>query len=450
MTSKSNFINTSILFILGVFLIACNGCKAPEKIEESEKIRKPEVLSQDGTWCWFSDPRSIYRHNGKAEIVTGWVTKDGSIESAILDLESGEKVVQNVSPQLEVDDHANPAFIELANKDVLMLYAKHSDQYIRINRLASSNDTFGPLNKVDPFDEAEQAKFPNNRRVTYANPFALRAEQDRIYCFGRWTGFKPNVCWSDDGGNTFSKSKVFITNYPFDPGNRPYVKYYSDGQSKIHIVMTDGHPRNEPTNSVYYAYYENGAFWKADDTKICNIDEIPFEPLQASIVYQATDETGRAWVYDIAADPEGNPVVLYARYPEETEHIYHYARYNENSWDDHKICDSGQWFPQTQEGKVEREPHYSGGLTIDPMDVNTLFVARERKKVFEIEKMTTTDSGKSWEITPITTNSKYDNVRPIVPRNRRAEDPLMVLWMVNERYVHYTDYQTRIEYYKVR
>jgi hypothetical protein len=177
------------------------------------------------------------------------------------------------------------------------------------------------------------------------------------------------------------------------------------------------------------------------------MEETPFEPHQASVVYQATDESGRAWVYDISVDKKENPVILYARYPEETEHIYHYARFNGNGWDDHKICHSGQWFPQTQEGKVEKEPHYSGGLTIDPLDVNTIFVARERQQVFEIEKMTTADLGKSWESTPITKNSTYDNVRPFVPRNRRASDPLMVLWMVNEKYVHYTDYKTRIAYH---
>lgn len=38
-----------------------------------------------------------------------------------------------------------------------------------------------------------------------------------------------------------------------------------------------------------------------------------------------------------------------------------------------------------------------------------------------------------------TANSKYDNVRPFIPRNMRRKDKTMLLWMVNEKYIHYTD-----------
>lgn len=33
-------------------------------------------LTQDGAWCWFSDPRAIYVDG---TVVTGWVKKDGTI-----------------------------------------------------------------------------------------------------------------------------------------------------------------------------------------------------------------------------------------------------------------------------------------------------------------------------------------------------------------------------------
>ena len=36
----------------------------------------------------------------------------------------------------------------------------------------------------------------------------LTEENNRIYCFGRWTGFKPNMTWSDDQGKTFSKKTI--------------------------------------------------------------------------------------------------------------------------------------------------------------------------------------------------------------------------------------------------
>lgn len=56
------------------------------------------------------------------------------------------------------------------------------------------------------------------------------------------------MMWSEDNGKTFTKSKVFIAEEGFRNANRPYVKYYSDGKSRIHFIFTDGHPRDEPVN----------------------------------------------------------------------------------------------------------------------------------------------------------------------------------------------------------
>ncbi|MDE5417091.1 BNR repeat-containing protein [Labilibaculum sp. DW002] len=411
----------------------------------SNLFAQQKTITDDGAWCWFSAPRAIYKHNVADEIATGWVSEDGSIISAILNLKSGEKKIQNVSSKLDKDDHANPSFLELKNGDVLMSYAKHMDTVVRFHHLNKGETEFSSLIAKKVLNK-EQFKLYPRKCVTYVNPFQLKKENGRIYCFGRWTGFKPNVMWSDDNGKTFSDARVFITNKPFQGGNRPYVRYYSDGQSKIHIVFTDGHPRNEKNNSVYYACYEKGAFWRIDGTKICDFDQLPFEPKEASVVYKATEQEGRAWVYDINADKKGNPVILYARYPKETEHLYRYAQYVKGEWIDHELCNSGKWFPQTQEGKVEKEPHYSGGMCIHPLEANTIYISKDVNGIFEIEKRVTSDHGKSWDITPITQNSKYDNVRPVVPQNMKRGDKTVLLWMVNEKYVHYTNYKTRIDY----
>ena len=73
--------------------------------------------------------------------------------------------------------------------------------------------SFAPNRSHAPNDSVGLLSFPR-RSITYANPISLAAEQDRIYVFGRWAGFKPNIMWSDDEGLSFSKSKVLITNYP--------------------------------------------------------------------------------------------------------------------------------------------------------------------------------------------------------------------------------------------
>lgn len=410
--------------------------------------QKVKTLTNNGAWCWFSAPNAIYNHQQKGDIITGWVTQDGSIEAACLNINNDDSVIEQVSAQLDKDDHANPSFLELDNGNILMSYTKHFDQFVRLHSVSGSSKTLnvGELQRAEAFNE-EQFKLYPKKCVTYANPIQLKKEKGRIFIFGRWTGYKPNVIWSDNDGQSFNDAQVFITNKPFNDSNRPYVRYFSNGKSKIHMVFTDGHPRVEPTNSVYYACYENEAFWRADGTKICDLENIPFEPKEATIVYKADEKSGRAWVYDITEDKKGNPVILYARYPSEKEHLYHYAYLKNDKWIDHQLCNSGKWFPQTPENGYEREPHYSGGMTFDPLKTNTVYLSRKVNGVFEIEKWTTDNGGESWDKMAITSNSEFDNVRPVVPKNMKKGDKPVVLWMVNEKYVHYTDYKTRIDYF---
>ena len=47
---------------------------------------KTEYLTDDGAWCWFSDPRAIAVDN---MIYTGWVKSNGTIEAVSFDLNSG-------------------------------------------------------------------------------------------------------------------------------------------------------------------------------------------------------------------------------------------------------------------------------------------------------------------------------------------------------------------------
>ncbi|TRX57643.1 hypothetical protein FNH22_16030 [Fulvivirga sp. M361] len=430
-----------------VLLLFLSFLLSPVVLPAQQLSLAPSDFTKDGAWCWFSDPRAVYLHGSQPSVVSGWVKEDGTIEAGILNLSNKTISTLSLYDQLEKDDHDNPAFLPLAGDKVMAFYTKHVKKYVYYQSITVSETESTVTDPItfDPISEEELKKFPL-KQVTYANPFQLKAENDRIYCFGRWTGYKPNVMWSDDNGASFTKSRVFIASKNWDPQNRPYVKYHSDGQSKIHIVFTDGHPRREKTNSVYYAYYEKGSFWKADGTLICALKDAPFAPDQATVVYKATEASGRAWVHDIALNDQGDPVILYARYPTEEDHQYYYANYYKDKWVDSKICDAGKWFPQTPEGQYEREPHYSGGLTLNPVDPNELFVSREISGVFEIVKYVTRNDGKSWEQTPITKNSTYDNVRPYIPRNMKKNDPLVLLWMQNEKYIHYTDFKSSIRY----
>ena len=405
---------------------------------------KTGYLTDDGTWCWFSDPRAIMVDN---IIFSGWVKSDGTIEAVCFDTDSENIQTYELYHRLEIDDHDNPAFTITKSGEIIAMYSKHSKTDLFINRLPDyqRDSAFTKAQLLNPLSEEELAKFPKEH-ITYANPYYLKKENDRVYCFGRWTGYKPNMMWSDDDGITWSKSKVFITNNPFDDNNRPYVKYYSDGESKIHILFTDGHPHVEPTNSVYYAYYEDGAFYKADGQQICTINEIPFESKDASIICSPSETEGRSWIADIAADEHGNPIVLYTKSPSINDHEYWYARYKPNGWVQKEICNSGKWFPQTPEGQTETETHYFGGMTVHPDNCNVIYLSRQINGVFEIERWETSNMGESWEKEAITENSIYDNVRPYIPRGLHDKSTEVVLWMENQKYIHYTNFNTSIKY----
>ena len=401
-----------------------------------------QTITDDGAWCWFSDPRAIYIPQNKS-IIAGYVSSDGSVAVSQYFIKNDTTISSVIHPKLEFDDHDHPSFLVKPDGHILTFYTMHHNKNLYMSESTNPYDAekWSIPVTINPNSKEDIEKFIDNR-YTYANPIQLQNENNRIYLFGRWTGFKPNMSWSDDGGKTWNDAKVFICPQPFSQNNRPYVKYYSDGKSKIHIVFTDGHPRVEPTNSVYYAYYENGAFYNANGSKICSIDELPFEPKDATMVYDGKKNKARAWVYDICATKKGNPVIAYARYPEETQHLYYYTSFDGNNWNDVEIVNSGKWFPDTPEGEKEREPHYSGGMSIDRSVPNTVYLSRDVNGTFEIEKWQLRKNN-TWSSSPITSKSEKNNVRPY--SIQLGKNKPVVLWMVNDYYIHYTDYKTAIK-----
>jgi len=438
-----------ILIVLGCgYLISCNKTELIENSEKEPVEEQTKTLVHDGAWCWFSDPRAIYYSEN--EIITGWVKRDGSVEIASFDLTSETKQLNTIYPKMQVDDHNNPAFTVLPNANIFTMYAWHGGKNgVVSNTTSNGSDIFSFSNNTvfKPKTDLLLEAFPNET-YTYANPYVLKGENNKLFSFGRWVGFKPNLIISEDNGLSWGEQYVLVSREPFESGNRPYAKYFSDGDTKIHLVFTDGHPRNEPLNAVYYCYYENGAFWKADGSKICDLSELPMEPKDASVVYRPNINSGRAWICDIV-EKDGTSFILYTRHPEETDHRYHYAWYNSETkkWEDHEICKAGKWFPQTQPTKTEREPHYMGNMTFNPEKPDEIFLSREVNGVFEIEKFVTKDRGISWDIFPVTENSVYDNVRPYVPRYQPENAKTIVLWMENKKYIHYTDYDVKIKYF---
>jgi len=405
-----------------------------------------ESLTYDGAWCWFSDPRAIYYEGKHKRTYATWVNSFGDIVVGFYDHDTKNIHTHVVYDQLQADDHAAPSILINKKGQLLVFYSAHATQkpiYLSRSKQPEEIDEWNKTQSLDINDSARYAGYSDT--YTYTNPRFLSSE-NKIYLYWRGSDFKSNFSVSADGGQTWTKSRIFILPDRKYRNRRPYVKVASNGKDRIDFTFTDGHPRKEPENSVYYMYYRDGAYHKADGSVIQSINDGPIKPRQADVVYDARKNgNSKAWVWDVSEDQNGNPVIAYVKFPDDKTHIYCYARWNGKSWDNYELVDSGQWFPQTPKGKTEPEPNYSGGIVLDHDDVNTVYLSRQMNGVFEIEKWTTSNGGKTWSKESLTEHSSKDNVRPFAVRNAQKGNPLQVLWMNNTKYVHYDNFLTSLK-----
>ncbi|HOK09137.1 MAG TPA: BNR-4 repeat-containing protein [Candidatus Hydrogenedens sp.] len=390
------------------------------------------ILSQSGAYCWFQDPRAVFVEGKFLRTYVGWVTADGKLQVGYYDHKSREIKVYTIREDWDIDDHNVPSFLVLPDLRLMIFYAKHNKENLYARRT---------LRPEDISEWESEIIVSNMSKVTYSHPVFL-AKENRYYVFWRGESWKPTFATSVDGIHWSEPNILFQDKGKESKDIRPYLKVVSDNKKTIHFAFTDGHPRNEPLNSVYYAFYKEGSLYRANGEKIGAMDNLPVPHSACDRVYDAKTTGARAWVWDIALNKKGNPVIVYTRLPEETKHYYHYAFWNGTQWEDHEITLAGPWFPETPTGKKETEPHYSGGISLNHANPNEVYLSRKVGEFFEIERWRTEDGGKTWTTKSITTNSSCINVRPIVPWGYNKEVS-HIIWM-RGHYKSYTQFNTAI------
>ncbi len=245
-----------------------------------------------------------------------------------------------------------------------------------------------------------------------------------------WRNWQPTFSRSTDSGNTWAPARTLVSY----PGHRPYIKFSSNKRDRIHFAFTQGHPRNLNTN-IYYAYYRNGALYRANGTRIKSMSSLPLAPSETDKVYATRY---RSWIHDIALDYRGRPIIVFAVFRSTSDHRYYYARWTGLRWRRYGITRAGGAISDS------REPHYSGGITLDHEDPSVVYLSREVTGTHEVETWRTSDGGSSWSRQAVTSASSVDNVRPISPRGLSAfNDDMSVVWM-RGNYNYYVTYQTDI------
>jgi putative BNR repeat neuraminidase len=379
-----------------------------------------------GSWCWFADPRAVHVQGRYDQIFVGWIGWGGEITVGAYDPSFGV-IRTRVIGYLYRDDHGSPSlFVEPDNR-LTVFWSAHNGTEMHYRSTLRPEDitAWGPSRTV-------QSRLRGSRGFTYPNPVIVPAEQNRLYLFWRGADWGQDFATRTIDGRWGPAHRLITA-----PGERPYVKVDSDRRDTIGLAFTNGHPREEIT-SIYYAAYRHGSLWSASGRRIASLAHAPIVPRQADLVYDGKAAHTSGWVWDVAFDTDGRPVVVYATFPNTNNHAYWYAKWDGRRWVSHFLTFAG---PSISPGTIEKQ--YSGGIALDHTHPSTLFLSRQVAGRFEIERWSTHDGGYNWQHSTVVRNGT-DNVRPIVPRGW-THGPMGLLWL-RGNYGSYTTYRTSIAF----
>ena len=460
-------------------LVAAIGCRHRESSTRSSPPpglpRQAQQLIGDGAWTWFNNPRA-YFHNGR--LYFGYV-KASTARPALAVWSPGQAAATELFSigALEKDDHDNPGITPTATGKLLVLSSRHGLERTIYSRLSSHADPACPADWNA--ERTDLLPASGGDRITYHNPFMLRSEGGRIFDFTRYLNFNPTIVTTDSDGATWNPPVHFIeTGTGSDV--RPYLQCASNYTDRIDLIYTDGHP-SEVACSVYHTYYRSnasgtpggGSFYRSDGTPLKRFANLPLKhdaPFleRGSVIYEYSSapsrdpndwiQHGRAWVWDLAYGGDGHPACVFQV---QKDHVtgtgwsddriyYYYARWTGTAWQKRLIAQGGRGLYATQRD-------YGGGMTLDPVDPDVVYISSNAADPFalgdltrvplaaagryEIYRGVTRDGGLTFHWAPMTRNSARDNVRPYVPRNHALERAL--IW-IRGTYHAYTDFETDV------
>jgi hypothetical protein len=415
---------------------------------------EPVVLNDDASWCWFQDERALVTGG---RLVFGSVaagrsdsSRRGAVEATSLELATGgtSRFRLSATPVERAgryDDHDTPAFVVRGDGRVLAGWTGHGFDSRILTRV-----TLDPGDTTRWSDERTFVPSPSSK-VSYTNLFRLDGEAGRVYDFFRGLDdrFKPSFAFSDDGGGHWTTGGVVI-DVPAAFRHRPYAKYASDGRGTIHIVYTEGHPRDYD-NSLYHVYYREGMLHRSDGSVIRSLAQGLREPAEGTRIFQG-DPQNVAWVSDVELDAQGRPFVAYSIQKDSaglppgqggSDHRYRLAHWNGKAWEDHALAYAGTRL-------YAGEDDYTGLVALAPGDATRVYLSTnadprsgtplvsraDGQRHWEIFSGETRDGGQSFRFEAVTRDSRVDNLRPIVPRGAPRG---LLLWL-RGTYRAYTDY----------
>ncbi|MGB4256755.1 MAG: BNR-4 repeat-containing protein [Phycisphaerae bacterium] len=444
--NQGSYLGLTVAAGLGMMCVS-----ALEAAEVGERI----VLNDNGAWCWYEDERAII-HGGKLIVGSvadasgpGGSARDGNIEIAAFDFNTGQITRFVLHANFQADDHNSPAIFVRPDGRYIAMYAKHgSDRFTRY-RISTYPG--------DPTAWEPEQTFDNGAGTTYSNVYRLSLENGgagRLYNFARTIDMDPNVLVSDDDGQTWTyggrlldwPKPVGDPKFTGQDGTRPYLRYTSDGVDEVHFITTEDHPRAYD-NSIYHGVIRGGKVYDSFGNVVDDnlFDGIARRPNEYTRVFDTdTSPLGFAWTTAIRLDRQGRPRILFtarANNSDYNDHRFLYGRFDGTAWHVYEIAKAGGYL-------FSPEYDYTGLGTLDPDDPDTLYIStkidpRDDTALahYEIFKGVTRDGGATWVWTPITENSEVDNLRPILPPSDGLHNALV--WFRGV-YTSYTNYNVEV------
>ena len=403
------------------------------------------VISKEGAWCWFADPRAIhYTNDAKTIDITllGCIDVRGSIKTTQIDWLTNTRTEVLIRAAHESDDHDNPTFLVLPDERIMVFYSYHSKStmFYRVSKRPGDITCLGPEKQM-AFDY----------KTTYPSPFILSEDPDHIWiCWRGGENWHPTIARTtlpdenDDVKIIYGPKQMVQST-----GARPYAKYQSNGKDKLYVTYTTGHPDNEMPNWIYFNVIDiNGGDPVLKDLQGQALKRIADGPFNVdktatyktkypqTIIDTPTDK--RDWVWQTALDNQERPVVLFTRLDDaRTTHNFYYTRWTGTEWRETELGYAGHAFHKNWSS---RERCYSSGMALDPDTINHVYLSLPTKNgevnvngMYELWKYVIDDEGTITSKTQLTYDSQKNNVRPYVLPGS-AGTPLRLAWMNGDYY----------------
>lgn len=447
-----------ILLILLMFFTA--GCGESEVYkydrcgDDDMKYNVQKIFGDTtAAWMWPTRPVAI-RHVGiHDKTYFGWVDNTGKVYVASYDHDENVYDITQIHDWGVGDDHNQPALYIRKDGRIIAFAGGHNESNIPYYISTNPEDisSFGAQKTI--------SKKPGATGYSYPQPVYL-SDEDRIYLFFRRDALESEVnnavrAWgfaiSEDNGETFIEhdTLLFVENDVYSP----YTVPVSNGRDTIYFARSDWKASGQSyvREDVRFVKYKAGNFYRADDSIVGSIYDLPISKNDMDIIYNSSAENRYAYISDIAIDDQERPVLVFTTLEKGTDetgdydgsgmNYHHFAFWTGSEWVETQIVEAGGDILAPERNS---HPAYNAGIMLNHSDPFEVVLGREKvfnSKKFYIElwRFNGSTFQKTEDITENIPGLPDKVFRPVIPRNYHENFKILFL---GGNYTWYRSWET--------